>query len=209
MDSKPIGPISVKLNENLESDKTDFRSRLKEIIIDKSLKIAPTDQPFVLTSGLTSTYYINGKKTTCHPEGLYCLARLLIQYIKDLDIDAIGGPTLGADPMVSAVSLLSYLMGRSIPLFIVRKEAKKHGTHSQVEGIDISGKRVVIVEDVITTGGSVLQAIKAVRALDCDIVKVIALVDREQGGKEAFDRVNIPYYPIFTISELLPPDLIQ
>ncbi|MDX9755478.1 MAG: orotate phosphoribosyltransferase, partial [bacterium] len=101
-------------------DKT--RARLGHIIKEKSLLLAPPDKPFVLASGLTSTYYINGKKTSSDPEGLFCICRLIWDQIKDKGVDAIGGPTLGADPIVGAVACFSHLMGKPLPLFIVRKE---------------------------------------------------------------------------------------
>ncbi|RJP24624.1 MAG: orotate phosphoribosyltransferase [Candidatus Omnitrophota bacterium] len=181
-----------------------LRQRLREIIIEKSLKFAPPDQPFILTSGLSSTYYINGKKTTADPEGLYCLAQFIFESVKETEIEAIGGPTLGADPIVGAVAALSQIMEQPIPLFIVRKEAKKHGTQSQIEGADIAGKKVVLVEDVITTGGSVFKAVEAVKSAGAEILDVLAIVDREQGGREAFAQAGLPYHPIFTISELMP-----
>ena len=203
--TKSSRTASSHRHETMNSDPVQIRSRLLEIVKEKSLKLAPPDQPFVLSSGLTSTYYINGKKTTGDPEGLFCLARLIFEAIKDASVEAVGGPTLGADPIVGAVSLLSHLTGQPIPLFIVRKEAKKHGTRELVEGPDIAGKKVAIVEDVVTTGSSVFKAIDAVRELGCEVVKVIVLVDREQGGREAFAAAGIPYFPIFTISELLNP----
>jgi orotate phosphoribosyltransferase len=158
---------------------------------------------------MKSHYYINGKKTCCDPDGLYNLSRLILERIKPYKPDAIGGPTLGADPIVGAVTALSHIIGPTTPWFIVRKEPKGHGTQSQIEGADIAGKRVVIVEDVITTGGSVLKAIEVVQSLGCEVLDVIAIVDREQGGVEAFEKANISYSPIFTISELLPAEVLQ
>ncbi len=181
-----------------------LRNRLREIVIGKSMNFAPADKPFILTSGLTSSYYINGKRTTADPEGLFCLSRLIYEKIKETQVEAIGGPTMGADPIAGAVTLFSQIMGNPIPLFIVRKESKKHGTQSQIEGCDITNKKVVIVEDVITTGGSVLKAIEAVKACNAEVLEIIALVDREQGGVKAFDEAGISYNPIFSISELLP-----
>jgi orotate phosphoribosyltransferase len=192
-----------KIANLFAADVQSVRSRLADIIKEKSLLIAPPDKPFVLVSGMKSTYYINGKKTTSDPEGLYCICRLIWEQIKDLPLDAIGGPTLGADPIVGAYAALSYLTGQPLPLFIVRKEAKGHGTGKMVEGFDIEGKKVVMVEDVITTGGSAFRAIETVQAMGCEVIDVIALVDREQGGKEAFAERGLPYSPFFSISELL------
>ena len=187
-----------------EAEWVDLRERLREILREKSLRLAPPGKPFVLTSGLTSNHYIDGKKTTSDPEGLHCLARLLLENCRREQVESIGGPTIGADPIVGAVASLSFTEGRPLPLFLVRKEAKKHGTQSQVEGTDIRGKRVIIVEDVITTGGSVLSAIEAVRSAGAEVVKVVAIVDREQGGREAFKQAGIRYEPIFSIRDILP-----
>ncbi|MBD3267967.1 orotate phosphoribosyltransferase [bacterium] len=188
----------------LNTDISNIRDRLAGILKEKSLLLAPPGQPFTLASGQTSTYYINGKKTSCDPQGLLCISRLIWERIQDKPVQAIGGPTLGADPIVSGVSLFSQLMGKPIPLFLVRKEAKGHGTQKWIEGPDIEGMNVVMVEDVITTGGSLLKSIHAVRELNGKIIDLISIVDREQGGREAFAAENLPYSPIFSISELLP-----
>ena len=195
---------SEKIQSFFNLDIEDIRLRLGEIIKEKSLMLAPPGQPFTLASGLTSTYYINGKKTSSDPEGLACIARIIWEKVKDKPVEAIGGPTLGADPIVGAMAFLTCFTGKPLPLFIVRKEAKDHGTKNQIEGADIKGKKVVMIEDVITTGGSVFKAIDAVKELGCEILDVIALVDREQGGVEVFAERGIPYSPIFKISELLP-----
>jgi len=196
-------------NPFFETDFNALRVRLAEIIQEKSIKIAPPGEPFTLTSGQKSNYYINGKLTAGDPEGLYCIARLVLEEAQKLGAEAVGGPTLGADPIVGAIAALSHLAGTPMPLFIVRKEAKQHGARQQVEGSDIGGKKVVIVEDVITTGGSVFKAIDVVKELGCEILKVICLVDREQGGREAFAQARIAYQPLFFISELLPPELLK
>lgn len=183
--------------------------RLGKIIQEKSIRIAPPGQPFRLASGLESSYYINGKLTASDPEGAFCIARLVADEIIQTGAEAIGGPTLGTDFMVGAVSLFSYLVQRPIPNFIVRKEVKDHGTRELIEGQDIAGKKVIVLEDVITTGGSVLKAARAIQDKGCTIVKVICLVDREQGGREAFERENLPYLPLFRISELLPSEPLR
>ncbi len=204
----PLSASIPNLNA-LNWDLSSMRERLARVIMEKSIKIAPPGQPFLLTSGLKSNYYINGKLTTGDPEGLFCAARLILDEAWKNGAETVGGPTLGADAMVGAVSALSLVMGYPLSLFLVRKEAKKHGTQDQIEGPDITGKKVLLVEDVITTGGSVLRAAEAVQAQGGSIVKLIALVDREQGGKEAFAKAGIPYSPIFSISELLPPQILQ
>lgn len=186
----------------------DIRSRLADIIREKSIKLAPPGQPFILTSGQTSNYYINGKLTAGDPEGVFYIAQLILDEAQKCGAEAVGGPTLGADPIVGAIAVLSFLAGNPIPLFIVRKEAKAHGARQQVEGPSIEGKKVIIVEDVITTGGSVFKAIDAVKEMNAEILQVICLVDREQGSREAFEKAGIPYHPLFFISELLPPEVL-
>lgn len=202
-------PNIERFEKYVNQEIVNIRGRLKEIILEKSIRIAPPDQPFILTSGLTSGYYINGKKTCADPEGLFCLSRLILEHVKDVPVDAIGGPTLGADPIVAGVSLLSHLMGRNIPLFIVRKETKQHGTKQTVEGAEIEGKKVVLVEDVVTTGGSVFKAVEIVKELGCEILDIIVIVDREQGGQEAFAKAGLSYSPLFKISDLLPDEVLN
>ncbi len=183
------------------------KDRLFEILKEKSFQLAPPDQPFVLTSGMTSPYYMDGKQTTSDPEGLYCLAVYILNQIHGLNADAIGGPVIGADPIVGAVSALSHHAKCPVPLFLVRKEAKAHGTHNLIDGVSVEGKKVVIVEDVITTGGSVIKAIEAVRNAGAEILQTICIVDREQGGREAFTNMGIQYSPIFSIHAFLPDEL--
>ena len=188
----------------LHSDAQVLRARLKELLIEKSLRIAQNGEQFVLSSGQTSSHYFDGKKTTTHPEGLFCVARLIWDQVDDLEADAVGGPVIGADPIVAGVALISQLMGHPLPCFMVRKESKGHGTRNRIEGAAIEGKRVVLIEDVITTGGSMLSAIQAVRESGAEIVKIIAVIDREQGAVNTFGKGDMEFQPLFTLSELLP-----
>lgn len=176
----------------------DNRERLLQLLKEKALRFGE----FVLASGKKSDYYINGKLISLDPEGLYLLSEIILEKIKDDKVDAVGGMTLGADPMVGGVISLAGQRGLPLRGFIVRKERKDHGTESQVEGTLRKGDRVVIVEDVSTTGGSSLKAIKVVEALGCQVVKVIALVDRDEGTKETFARGEYEFEPIFTTSDL-------
>lgn len=185
----------------------NIKERLFCILKEKSFKLAPPDQPFILTSGLTSPYYMDGKQTTSDAEGLYCLAMVILHRIQSIKVDAVGGPVIGADPVVGAVSALSHLAGFPLPLFLVRKEAKAHGTQNLIDGVSVAGKRVVIVEDVITTGGSVVKAVKAVQDAGAEVLEVTCIVDREQGGREAFAAMGIDYAPIFSINEFLPDEM--
>ncbi|MFA4836369.1 MAG: orotate phosphoribosyltransferase, partial [Dehalococcoidia bacterium] len=143
---------------------------------------------FTLASGLKSPYYFDGRLTTLWPEGAYLVGKQVFDLIKDAGIDAIGGLTMGADPIVAAVALVSHMEGKPIPAFIVRKEAKGHGTRRLIEGHLPVGGTVAIVDDVITTGGSVFKAIEAVEAQGCRVGKVVVLLDRNQGGADEVRR---------------------
>lgn len=139
---------------------------------------------YTLSSGQKSRYYFDGRLLSLDPEGLYLIGQTLLPMLKEARAEAVGGPTLGADPIVAAVALTSYLAGNLIPAFIVRGEVKSHGTQQHVEGPLAQGSRVAIVDDVCTTGSSLFRAIETAEAAGCTVVKVIALLDRRQGGGE-------------------------
>jgi len=132
---------------------------------------------FILSSGKKSNLYIDCRRITLHPQGARLIAKIILEKIKGLKVDAIGGLTLGADPITSSVVVLS-----DIPGFIVRKKEKEHGTKQKIEGLLEPGWNVVIVEDVATSGATALQAIEAVEAIGAKVVKVISVVDREEGA---------------------------
>lgn len=177
---------------------SDKKNRLKEILLEKAVKFGD----FTLASSQKSTYYINGKLATLDSEGLNLTAEIMLDMLEDTDIDAVGGPTLGADPMIGAVIALAHNRGRKLTGFIVRKESKDHGTRSLIEGPIAKGMKAVIIEDVATTGGSATKAIEAARAAGCEIIKVMVIVDRDQGAIEHFQKLNIPYEAIFSKDEL-------
>lgn len=177
---------------------TDPRSRLIELIATHSYR----EGEFKLVSGQISDYYIDGKMVSLHPEGAYLVGRVIYDRVKDRRPDAIGGLMIGADPIATAVAIVSHLEGRPIPAFIARKELKEHGTRKALEGPVPAGARVVIVDDVITTGGSLLQAAAAARSAGCEVLTTVAIVDREQGGREALAAAGFAYEPICTISEV-------
>lgn len=151
---------------------------------------------FILSSGQKSNLYIDCRKVSLHPAGAKLIAKIVLDKIKGLKVDAIGGLTLGADPITSSVVALSDLPG-----FIVRKQEKQHGTKQKIEGIIEPGFNVVIVEDVATTGASALQAVQAVEEIGCKVIKVVAVVDREEGASDVLK--NYVCDPIFKKSELL------
>jgi len=151
---------------------------------------------FVLSSGKKSNFYIDCRKVTLHPQGAKLIAKIILEKLKGIKVDAIGGLTLGADPITSSVVALS-----DIPGFIVRKKEKAHGTKQMIEGIIEPGFNVVVVEDVATSGASALQAIEAVESFGAKVVKIIAVVDREEGAADALK--NYAFDPIFKKNELL------
>ncbi|RPI23157.1 MAG: orotate phosphoribosyltransferase [Acidobacteria bacterium] len=186
-----------------------IRQRLLELFKQKSLLIGR----FTLQSGMSSNYYFDSKRTTLDPEGAYLSARLVLDKIKELGIkaDAIGGLTLGADPIVSAVAAVSFSERkkyRPLPAFIVRKDAKQHGTQRYTEGYyGMPGSRVIIVDDVCTTGESTMKAIERAEQVGFVVTAVLCLIDREQGGAERLKRYN--FIPLITSRELLSDPKIQ
>lgn len=149
---------------------------------------------FTLASGKQSTLYIDARQTTMSPDGLALVGPMGLAAIEGAGwrVDSVGGLTLGADPISYAVAYASALAGRPLRAFTVRKEAKAHGTGKLVEGPFRAGDRVAVVEDTITTGGSALRAIEAVRAAGGEVAGVLALVDREEGGREAIEAAGLP-----------------
>ena len=139
---------------------------------------------FTLTSGKKSSYYFDGRLLSLDPEGAHLISQALLPLLNKAGAKAIGGTTLGADPMVATVALASHLQGGPIPAFIVRKENKSHGMKQNIEGPLEPGSKVAIVDDVCTTGGSLFHAIEAAEEAGCTVVKVVSLLDRNEGGSE-------------------------
>jgi len=181
----------------------DEKQQLKKILLDKSYRKGS----FTLTSGKTSDFYVDGKQTTLDAEGSYLCGKLLFDLIlqEAEPIHAVGGMTLGADPLVTAVSIVSFLEKDPIPAFIVRKEAKGHGTGNYIEGLKNmeQGCRVALVEDVVTTGGTLLQVIDRVEAAGFVVGLVVTIVDRQEGGAEMLAEKGYPLKALFTRQELL------
>lgn len=150
---------------------------------------------FTLASGKKSDFYVDCRKVTLHPQGAKLIGKIILEKIRDIKIDAVGGLTMGADPIIGAVITLS-----DIPGFIVRKKTKEHGTKQKIEGIIDKGYNVLIVEDVATTGKSALEAIAAAEEAGAKVVKVISVVDREEGAAEALK--NYAFDPILKKSNL-------
>ncbi len=175
-----------------------FRDQLKPLVMD-----ALIHEPTVLSSGRISSFYFDARMVTLRADGAYLLARHILETVPPDSYDAIGGMTMGADPIASAVSALSWELGTPKPAFIVRKTPKDHGRRKRVEGPLPQGARVVIVEDVTTSGGSALDAIRAVEAeAGAEVVRVVSLVDRQQGAAALFEDAGYPFTPVFTAQEL-------
>jgi len=177
----------------------DLKPRLAALLLERSYHQGEV----TLTSGRKSDYYFDCKQTALHPEGSYLLGRLILDRVRP-DIRGIGGPTLGADPLVSAVCLLSHLDQRPLPAFIVRKNAKGHGTQRYLEGMAnlTSGQRVAVVEDVVTTGGSLLKACAHTTEAGLAVAQVLCVLDREEGGRERLLDAGYDLDAIFTRDEL-------
>ncbi|MFH1731217.1 MAG: orotate phosphoribosyltransferase [Planctomycetota bacterium] len=179
---------------NLEADK----AKLLELIKRDAFKTGD----FTLASGAKSNYYIDGRLLTLSSDGVHVLARVILAMIKGDEIDAVGGMTMGADPIIGAVLALADANGRKLNGFICRKERKDHGTARLVEGNLAAGNNVLMVEDVVTSGGSTLRAIDAVQELGGEVVRVIAMVDRLAGAANAFAERGCNFTPIFTVRDL-------
>ena len=187
--------------ENIPWTELDLTT-LRQHLLDLLCHLAYKEGDFVLSSGQKSTYYINGKQVTLHPEGAVATGRMLLAMLPP-DTDAVAGLTLGADPIVSAVSVISVYEGRSIPALIIRKEAKGHGTQAYIEGATLApGSKVVVLEDVVTTGQSAMKAVERLRAAGYRVDRVLTLVDREQGGAQFYASQGLQFEAIFTIQDL-------
>src|SRR6185503_6776105 len=159
-----------------------------------------------LSSGATSHYYIDVRKTSLHPQGLKLISRLFFEMLQSENITAVGGLTLGADPLVAGLMLYSAEQGRPLEGFLVRRSTKDHGLRGQVEGNLAGHKRVAILDDVITSGESSMIAAEAAESYKAEVVRVLAVVDRAQGAGQIFQQRGYPFTALFSIGELLPAE---
>ncbi|MDM7940560.1 MAG: orotate phosphoribosyltransferase [Methanothrix sp.] len=174
------------------------KERLLELLKSKALEM----RKVTLSSGRTSDYYMDCKRVTLSAEGAFLTAKLMLEMI-DSDVSAVGGLTLGADPIVSSIAVLSHLQGRNLAALIVRKEAKKHGTMSYVEGPALEkGAKVAVVEDVVTTGASLLKAIERIAAAGYQPVQALTILDRQEGGSEALRERGYALQALFSRKDL-------
>lgn len=178
----------------------ELKTRLLELLKKKALKKGR----FVLSSGRISNYYLDGRLITLSPEGAYLVAGIILKMIEGQNIDAIGGPTLGADPIVGAIGCLSYINKNPLQTFIVRKSPKGHGMQRQIEGPALKKKdRVILVDDVATTGHTLVEAKQILDDMGVCVDRVIVIVDRGEGAKENLAKVGLRLDAIFSRSEII------
>ncbi|WP_068816361.1 orotate phosphoribosyltransferase [Phormidesmis priestleyi] len=175
---------------------------LRQALLKLFCEVAYREGDFLLSSGQKSTYYINSKQVTLHPQGGLAVGRILLPTIASETV-AVAGLTLGADPIVTAVSVVAAYEGRSLAALIVRKEPKGHGTQAYIEGPTLpEGSPVVVLEDVVTTGQSAMKAVDRLREAGYQVEEVITLVDRQQGGAEFYEKAGLKFQAVFTIQDL-------
>lgn len=189
------------MNPSVASSSSPLETQ-RENLLDLLVQHAYKEGDFVLSSGQPSTYYINGKQVTLRADGALLVGRLIFAMLPE-NTAAVAGLTLGADPIVTAVSVVSALENRPIPALIVRKEAKGHGTKAYIEGPSLApDSLVVVLEDVVTTGRSAMLAVERLRDAGYTVNRIISLVDRQQGGAEFYQSQNLAFDAIFNISDL-------
>jgi orotate phosphoribosyltransferase len=160
---------------------------------------------FLLSSGKTSNYYLDARVVTLSAEGAYLTAGVILDMARDSKVDAVGGPTIGADPIVGALAAYSHMKGEPLKTFIVRKSAKEHGTQLQIEGPALKkGERVILVDDVATTGKALIEAKAALDLLGVEVAKAIVIVDRDEGARENLQKAGLTLESIFTIKDFIP-----
>ncbi|UCG34935.1 MAG: orotate phosphoribosyltransferase [Candidatus Omnitrophota bacterium] len=158
----------------------------------------------VLSSGRVSNFYIDVRRVSLTSKGIYLISRLIWDIIKKDRISAVGGPTLGADPLVAGVCMVAWKSKKNLKSFLVRKSPKKHGRQKLIEGKELKpGEKVVVVDDVATSGGSLIKAIEVLKQEKVKVIKAITVVDREEGAKEALARLGCPLVSLFKKADFL------
>ncbi|MEW6101377.1 MAG: orotate phosphoribosyltransferase [Candidatus Omnitrophota bacterium] len=181
----------------------EYLSKLKADLLELLKAKALKRGRFVLSSGKVSSYYLDGRITTLTPKGAYLIADIILETLKDRKIDAIGGPTIGADPIVGAIACLSHIKSLPLQTFIVRKSVKGHGMQKQIEGPPLrKGSRVILVDDVATTGGALIEAKEALEKIGIKAKEAIVVVDRLQGAASNLKKAGMRLESIFKIRDL-------
>jgi orotate phosphoribosyltransferase len=178
----------------------DDRARLRALLVERSVRVGD----FTLASGARSSYYVDARRTTMCAEGQFLVGKLAWELVRRStpEVTHVGGLTMGADPVAYAIAHRSWIEGQPLNAFSVRKQAKEHGLGQKIEGGLPTGARCLVVEDSMTTGGSALQAIDAVRAAGATVVAALTIVDREEGARAALDALGIPLLFLYTGREL-------
>ena len=184
---------------NETSDTSELRNKLFMLLRERAFKRGKV----VLASGQESDYYFDMKPAMLDPDGAALMAELILHEIQGVSADAVGGLEMGAVPLIAPVAMKSPDFGRYLPGFFVRKAVKDHGTQKRVDGTDIAGKSVVILEDVTTTGGSAMDAVQVVKAAGAEVALVISILDRSQGASELYADAGVPFKSLFKAEEFL------
>lgn len=180
------------------------RDFIRKELLDLLKKDAFFQKKITLSSGKTSDWYIDVRRVSLNSAGVYLISHLVWDLIKDDNIDAIGGPTLGADPIVSGVCMIACEEKRRLGGFLIRKSPKEHGRQKLIEGKELcADNRVVIVDDVATSGSSLIKAIEVLRKEKIEIVKAVVVVDREEGAGDNLSKSNCPLVSLFTRKDFL------
>ncbi len=181
------------------------RQRLIDLFQERALKFGD----FTLASGRKATYYLDGKQISLDAQGVRLVAEGLLELLEDVEFSAIGGMSIGADPIIGAVLAVAAEQGKELQGVLVRKEAKGHGTNKFVEGPVQPGDNVVVIDDVVTTGGSALLSVDRIQEFGCNVVQMVGIVDRMEGGAANFAARNLPFRSLLTIEDfgITPPPL--
>ena len=177
-----------------------MKNRLREILLKKSVVLG---REFTLASGKTSNFYVDARITTLDPEGATLCGRIFLRMLDEFKVDSVGGYSIGADPIVTAIAVLSHLENRPLQAFIIRKEEKGHGTRKMIEGNFRQGDRVALFDDVITSGGSIIKGAKQVEVQGGKVEVIMAVLDREEGGRENIESQGYRFLSIFKKKDLL------
>ena len=177
-----------------------MKNRLREILLKKSVV---SGREFTLASGKTSNFYVDARITTLDPEGATLCGKIFLQMLGEFKVDSVGGYSIGADPIVTAIAIISHLEKSSLPAFIIRKEEKTHGTRKLIEGNFHPGDQVALFDDVITSGGSIIKGAKQVELEGGKVEVIMAVLDREEGGRETIEAHGYRFMSIFTKKDLL------
>ena len=186
---------------------TDLSSTPREQLLDLIRELAVVHGKVTLSSGKEADYYVDLRRVTLHHRAAPLIGHQMLDLLEEqglgtAEVDAVGGLTLGADPIATALLHAAASRGQDLDAFVVRKAAKAHGMQRQIEGPDVTGRRVVVVEDTTTTGGSPIAAIEAVRAAGGEVVGVATIVDRATGAGEKIEALGVPYHYLFDLADL-------